>query len=186
MVREGDVFSSKQLNDISLNQARAVIILGNDINNTICKFEHKERMEESSRGNSQTIKTLMQVSDITAAADSADDQKIIVEITDPWTLELVKKIIAAKQVDGKCNIIPVKVNEVLGQILSQFCLMPELNSVYSDLLSNRGAEFYSVDHAHEDEISFIEKYFSEFWIDIPYQSWYNVLTGGDYNGLEHQ
>ena len=67
MVREGDVFSSKQLNDISLDKARAVIILGNDINNTICKFEQKERIDESNRGNSQTLKTLMQVSDITSA-----------------------------------------------------------------------------------------------------------------------
>lgn len=158
MVREGDVFSSKQLNDISLNNARAVIILGNDINNTICKFEHREKIEESGKGNSQTIKTLMQVSDITADATSADNQKIIVEITDKWTLELVEKIIAAKQVQGKCNIIPVKVNEVLGQILSQFCLMPELNAAYSELFSNKGAEFHSIHHHEEDDISFIENY----------------------------
>lgn len=159
IVREGDVFSSKQLNDISLASARAVIILGNDINNTICKFEHRERIEESSRGNSQTIKTLMQVSDITAAESSADNQKIIVEITDAWTLELVEKIIEAKQVKGKCNIIPVKVNEVLGQILSQFCLMPELNSAYSELFSNKGAEFHSEERPYEDEIEFITDYF---------------------------
>ena len=161
MVREGDVFSAKQLSDISLDAARAVIILGNDINNTICKFEHKEQIESSSRGNAQTVKTLMQVSDITADEQSADNQKIIVEVTDPWTLELVKKIIDAKQVDGKCNIIPVKINEVLGQILSQFCLMPELNSVYSELFSNRGAEFYSVPQKEEDEVVFARNYFEK-------------------------
>lgn len=32
IVREGDIFSSKQLMDISLDKARMVIILGNDIN----------------------------------------------------------------------------------------------------------------------------------------------------------
>jgi len=159
MVREGDVFSSKQLSDISLKSARAVIILGNDINNTICKFEHKEKIEESSRGNSQTIKTLMQVSDITSDEMSADNQKIVVEITDAWTLELVEKIITAKQVKGKCNIIPVKVNEVLGQILSQFCLMPELNSAYSELFSNKGAEFHSEEYPYVDEIEFATSYF---------------------------
>ena len=161
IVREGDVFSSKQLNDISLDKARAVIILGNDINNTICKFEHKEMIEASNRGNSQTVKTLMQVADITADANSADNQKIIVEITDAWTQKLVDKIISAKQVEGKCNIIPVKVNEVLGQILSQFCLMPELNAVYSELFSNRGAEFHSEEHRDEDEVSFINNYLSK-------------------------
>ena len=101
----------------------------------------------------------MQVSDITAADSSADNQKIVVEVTDEWTLELVKKIIEAKQVTGKCNIIPVKVNEVLGQILSQFCLMPELNSAYSELFSNRGAEFHSEQHENDDEIAFVKKYF---------------------------
>ncbi len=159
IVREGDVFSSKQLSDISLKAARAVIILGNDINNTLCKYEHKEKIENSNRGNSQTVKTLMQVSDITSDESSANDQKIIVEITDSWTLELVNKIIEAKQVKGKCNIIPVKVNEVLGQILSQFCLMPELNSVYSELFSNRGAEFHSERHPEQDEITFATEYF---------------------------
>lgn len=159
IVREGDVFSSKQLSDISLDKAKAVIILGNDINNTICKFEQKDKNDALNRGNSQTIKTLMQVSDITASEKSADDQKIIVEITDSWTLELVNKIIAAKQVDGKCNIVPVKVNEVLGQILSQFCLMPELNSVYSELLSNKGATFHSIEQPYIDEVTFAKEYF---------------------------
>lgn len=167
IVREGDVFSSKQLNDISLDKAKAVIILGNNINNTVCKFEHREKIEESNRGNSQTIKTLMQVSDITSAETSANEQKIIVEITDPWTLELVNRIIAAKQVDGKCNIVPVKVNEVLGQLLSQFCLMPELNTVYSELFSNKGAEFYSVEQPYVDEITFAKDYFSNHSHALP-------------------
>ncbi len=161
IVREGDVFSSKQLNDISLEKARSIIILGNDINNTICKFEHKELLEDIGRGNAQTIKTLMQVADITAAESSFDDQRIIVEITDEWTWKLVEKIIEAKQVEEKCNIIPVRVNEVLGQLLSQFCLMPELNYVYSELFSNKGSEFYSVKYKNQDEKEFISEYLKE-------------------------
>ena len=175
MVRQGDVFSSKQLSDISLKYARAVIILGSDINNTLCKFEHREMLEEKNRGNAQTIKTLMQVSDITADESSANDQKIVVEITDPWTLELVEKIISAKQVKGKCNIIPVKVNEVLGQILSQFCLMPELNSAYSELFSSKGAEFHSEKYKDEDEISFANNYFKEHNHALPI----TVMKNGD-------
>lgn len=158
IVRLGDVFSSKQLSDISLSKARSIIILGNDINNTACKYEVKERIEEHARGNSQTIRTLMQVADITADASSADNQRIIVEITDEWTMELVQKIIKAKQVSGKCNIIPVRVNEVLGQLLSQFCLMPELNGVYSELFSNKGAEFHSIETPYTEETEFISNY----------------------------
>ena len=124
-------------------------------------------LEEKSRGNSQTLKTLMQVSDITSSADSIDNQKIIVEITDPWTLSLVEKIIETKEVKEKCNIIPVKVNEVLGQLLSQFCLMPELNGVYSELFSNKGAEFHSVKHSAENEIAFVTEYLKNHNAALP-------------------
>ncbi len=167
VVREGDVFSSKQLQDISIDQARAVIILGNDINNTICKFEHRERAEAFEKGNSQTIKTLMQVADMTAAESSANNQRIIVEITDNWTLDLVNRIIDAKQVDGKCNIVPVKVNRVLGQILSQFSLMPELNMAYRELFSNKGATFYSVSKPVEDDVAYARRYLASHKHAIP-------------------
>lgn len=158
IVREGDVFSSKQLADISLEHARSVIILGNDVNNTICKFEHMERLNDLSRGNSQTVKTLMQVADITSADFSDNNQKIIVEITDDWTWDLVDRIIKYKQVDEKCNIVPVRVNRVLGEILSQFSLMPELNMVYRELFSNKGAAFWSVKQDKEEDEAFISRY----------------------------
>ena len=145
IVREGDVFSSKALNDICLNHARSVIILGNDINNSVCKFQQRLESEEHARGNTLTIKTLMQVADITGADDSDDGQKIIVEISDGWTEELVKRIIKNKKLqqdNAKSNIVPVPVNQILGQILAQFSLMPELNLAYRDLFSNKGSSFY--------------------------------------------
>ncbi|MBE6755468.1 MAG: hypothetical protein E7555_03295 [Ruminococcaceae bacterium] len=167
IVREGDVFSSKQLRDISVEEARIVIILGNDINNNMCRFETKERLEKNGKGNSQTIKTLMQVADMTADESSADDQKIIVEITDDWTLEVVEKIIKSKQVDGKCNIVPVKVNQVLGNILAQFSLMPELNLVYKELFSNKGAAFYSQEKEKVDDIEYVREYLKTHKYSIP-------------------
>lgn len=167
IVREGDVFSSKQLYDISLDKARSVIILGNDTSNSTCKYEMAENALEKGRGNSQTIKTLMQVADITSKETSAKNQRIIVEIVDSWTGELVDKIISAKQKEGFCNIIPVKVGEVLGQILSQFCLMPELNAVYSELFSSKGAEFYSRPCKNEHETVFVSEYFKEHSHALP-------------------
>lgn len=161
IVREGDVFSSKQLRDISLEHAKMIVILSNDINSTLCKFEYQEKYDTVSRGNSQTIKTLMQVADITASADSDDDQKIIVEINDDWTAELVDKIIRSKQVEEKCNIVPIHVNKVLGQILSQFSLMPELNYAYNELFSNRGATFFAKEQPPEDDEEFIRRYLLE-------------------------
>ena len=155
VVREGDVFSSKQLFDISLHQASSVVILGEEINDTFCRYEADEKAAKYDKGNSLTIKTLMQVSDITSASFSEDNQRIIVEITDDWTWNLVQKIIRSKQVDGKCNIVPVRVNQILGELMSQFSLMPELNSIYNELLSNKGASFFTAPCRNIDEMSYI-------------------------------
>ena len=170
IIREGDVYSSKQLHDISVEQARAVVILGGDINNTLCKFEYRERADENSKGNALTVKTLMQVSDITSAEYSADNQKIIVEISDDWTWDLVQKIISYKTVEGKCNIVPVRVNQILGQILSQFSLMPELNLAYRELFSNKGATFDVQEVKVGDDESYITEYLGSHMSAIPLTS----------------
>ncbi len=166
-VREGDVFSSTQLNEISLDRARSIIILGNDINNTSCKYELAEIMENSNRGNSLTVKTLMQVADITSKEESDDNQRIIVEITDDWTSKLVDEIIKSKEVKGECKIVPIHVNRVLGQILSQFSLMPELNMVYAEMFSNKGAEFYVTEQPTSDMKEYAKKYLKNHTHSIP-------------------
>lgn len=144
IVREGNTFSTKQLEDISIATAKTVIILGEDDTNYLCKYDVVEK-KQNPKGNANTIKTLVQVSEITSADYSLDNQRIIVEVEDSWTRSIVDRIIEHKEKLGKCNIVPIPVNHVLGQILSQFCIFPELNQVYSDLFSNKGAEFFCVD-----------------------------------------
>ena len=155
IVRQGDTFAAKQLMDISVDKAKSVIILSRDETGAVCKYAVEEQTAGQEQGNALTIKTLVLVSEITAKESSADDQKIIVEVDDDWTLDLVNKIIRQKQRAGKCNIVPISVNQVLGQLLSQFSIMPQLNMVYSELFSNQGAVFYSrfVDErGYEDDI----------------------------------
>lgn len=170
IVREGDVFSAKQLYDISLDKARSVIILGNDGSGGVCKYGQKERAEENANGNALTVKTLMQVSDITGSRFSADNQKIIVEVSDDRTWELVNRIIKYKEVSGKCNIVPVRVNQILGQILSQFPLMPELNLAYRELFSNKGATFFLEEKKVEDDTAYITEYLKNHKYAIPLTS----------------
>lgn len=176
LVREGDVFSSKQLKDVSLDKARSVIILGSDESEAICKYRVKEINEDLERGNSRTIKTLMQVSDITSAESSRDNQRIIVEITDDWTGALVDKIIKWKARAGKCNIVPVRVNKVLGQILSQFSLMPELNLAYRELFSNRNATFFSKKTDILDDEKYNAEYLKTHRHAVPLTS---MVSGGE-------
>ncbi|MCD7981754.1 MAG: hypothetical protein LUF32_05505 [Clostridiales bacterium] len=148
IVREGDTFSMKPLMDISLDRAKTVIILNNDEKRGVCRYNAAEREDERMKGNATTVKTLMLVAEITSGENSADDQKIVVEVEDydndkdNWTMTQVQRIIEHKERLGKCNIVPIPVNQILGQLLSQFSIMPELNQVYSELFSNRGAEFY--------------------------------------------
>lgn len=152
VVREGETYSTKQLNDISISQAESVILLTKEVQNEVCRLDNIERQENLKKGNSNTIKTLVQVAEMTSSEDSADHQTIIVEIEDDWTAALVDRIIAHKEKLAKCHIIPVYVNRVLGQILSQFSIMPELNLVYSELFSNRGAEFFFKPQQWEDDV----------------------------------
>lgn len=168
IVREGDTFSTKQLNDISLSHAKSIIILGNDINNSVCRYDVEARQNNHDKGNPQTIKALVQVAEITSATNSDDNQKIVVEIEDDWTLELVNKIIAHKQVEGKCNIIPVSVNHILGRLLSQFSLMPELNLAYKELFSNKGMTFYTKPYdGVNDEAEFTSEYLATHQHALP-------------------
>ena len=152
IARQGETYSTKQLNDISILQARSVIILTKEYQNEVCQYGNHERRELLDKGNANTIKTLVQVAEMTSSDISADNQTIIVEVEDAWTAKLVDRIIVHKEKLAKCRIIPIYVNKVLGQILSQFSIMPELNTVYSELFSNRGAEFFFKPQNFEKDI----------------------------------
>lgn len=171
IVRTGDIYSAKHLSDICVDTARTIVILGKDVQNNVCRYEVQNQIENEASGNYNTIKALIQVADMTAAESSADNQKIVVEVEDDWTLSLVEQIISHKEKLGKCNIVPVSVNRVLGQILSQFCVMPELNRVYSELFSNKGAFFSSEklegSYSLKDETDYMATYMREHGEAVP-------------------
>ncbi len=72
---------------------------------------------------------------------------------------MVEQIIKKERRQGRLRIYAVDIKKLLGQVLSQFTIMPELNMVYSTLFSNRGATFY-VRKVYEDysESEYIQKY----------------------------
>lgn len=143
IVKEGDPYSTKQLNDVSLDQAKAIIILCREQQTAASPTAVRESAVDRGRGSANTVKALIQVAEIASAQSSADHQRIVVEVEDDWTLSIIERIIAHKQQKGKCSIVPVPINRILGQLLSQFSVMPELNYVYSELFSNKGAFFCS-------------------------------------------
>lgn len=105
---------------------------------------------------------------MTGADDSADNQRIIVEITEPYTEQLISKIIEHKENLGKCNIVPLRVNKLLGQLLSQFTIMLELNEAYNDLFSNKGGSFYSEKKTNDlDILSYRREYLKTHYNAVP-------------------
>ena len=179
IVREGDVFSAVHLKNIQLEKAKAIIILGKDLRTAIREGIDSE--EETEKGDNRTIKTLIQVVDIASASKSADNQKVVVEVENEWTGELVDKIIRAKQRLDKCRVVPFRVHTVMGQLLSQFSLMPELNTVYSELFSNKGTSFYAREQKRPDNsIDFAETYLNTHRRALPLLFIRDDVTSDEY------
>ncbi len=148
IVIEGNIFSQKQLRDIRIDMAKAIIILSNDPSDSAAEDE----------GNPQAVKALMQTADIVSAGNADHHPNIIIEITDPWTSDIVQRIISGKELDKKCNIILFHVEKFLGQLLAQLSLTPELTLVYDDLFSNKGTAFYTEPVQTDNEIGYIREY----------------------------
>jgi len=167
IIKEGDTYSTEQLANISVNKAKSIIILDDDNLNYL--EANKKDAVRNHHGNTNTIKTLIQVAEMTSSTDSMDNQNIIVEVEDDWTQKICETIISHKERLNKCHIIAVPVNKILGSILSQFSIMPELNLVYGELFSNDGAEFFcsKCDKPLDDENTWIEKRLEDHARAIP-------------------
>jgi len=162
IVIEGNIYSQKQLRDIRIDLAKAVIILSNDPSDSAA-----EDGGQPDEGNPQAVKALMQAADIVSASKAAHDKNIIIEITDPWTSDIVQRIISGKELGEKCNIILFQVEKFLGQLLAQLSITPGLTPVYDDLFSNKGAAFYTEPVHTDDEIGYIRDYLSSHNSAIP-------------------
>ncbi len=162
IVIEGNIFSQKQLRDIRIDLAKAVIILSNDPSDSAA-----EDGTHSDEGNPQAVKALMQAADIVSAGNASHDQNIIIEITDPWTYDIVQRIISGKELGDKCNIITFHVEKILGQLLAQLSITPQMTLVYDDLFSNKGAAFYTEPVKTDNEIGYIRDYLSTHENAIP-------------------
>lgn len=162
IVIEGNIFSQKQLKDIRIDLAKAVIILSNDPLDSA-----GEDGGQSVEGNPQAVKALMQAMDIVSEGNATHNQNIIIEITDLWTYDTVQRIISSKELAKKCNIVLFHVEKFLGQLLAQLSITPEMTPVYGDLFSGKEAAFYTKPVQTDDEIGYIRDYLSTHKNAIP-------------------
>jgi hypothetical protein len=160
VVREGEVFSSKQLKDVSIEKAKSILIMDDALN----KEENVVNNSSKQKGNMHTVKTLMQVITLTSEVD--DIVKIIVEINEKWTDLVVGKIIQNNE-NTNIHIYRIRAFMIIGQLLSQFSLMPQLNVVYQELFSNEDGAFYCKEQDEEDELEYIRGYLENHNDAIP-------------------
>ncbi len=166
MIKTGETYSSQQLKSISLNLADAVIILGENLNNNVAET-NDGRLYAEQYGNSQIIKTVAQVVNITASEDSINNQNVIVEVDDQVTLDLVAKIIKDERVSQKCTIIPMPVTYTMGSLISQFALNPEMGPIYNELLSQYGLTISVADTEYSDSTEYTRNYLKTHKADLP-------------------
>lgn len=166
IVRQGDIYATERLMDVSVGQAKSIMILYQGYANCGCANDigkqANNRQEDCS-----TVKLLMQVADIAGHESSRDDQQIIVEVSNDWAMDLVGHIIRQKQKTGKSNIIAVPVNHILGDILAQVLIMPELSMVYNELFSYHGAELFTQPSDQPDGNHFTAQYLKTHANAIP-------------------
>jgi len=169
IVREGDSWSAKQLNDISIKHAKSIIILSNGKSIAHESDNSEEILAMKEKGNASTVKTLLQIAQLVSEEDSIINQTVVVEVENDWTLKLVKTVIEQMKNKGGCNIVPVAANHILGQVFSQFAIMPELNLVYSTLFSNKGVSLYvkATDDYELAETEFVSGYIENHYEALP-------------------
>lgn len=151
IVRQGDIFVAGQLRDLCVDRAATVILFDSGSGSLRRERYGMEPAvdsgcsapERNPKGSALTIKTLMQVTDVISSGRGSGSPVVIVEIMDARTGKLVEDLIESRMPLSGFHIVPMYINQISGQILSQFSLIPELSSVYGELFSNKGATIYS-------------------------------------------
>lgn len=127
IVKYGDILSKSDLSDVCIEKARSIIILSS---------ENGDKSPEEA--DMTTLKAIMLTANIKLDAE----QKIIVEACKEETVKIIREKIA-KNLGLEKQIIPILPNEMMGRLIAQTLLFPELNNVYDEVFSFQGAEFYS-------------------------------------------
>jgi hypothetical protein len=141
IVRSGEVFSKSDLMDLKIERAKAILILADEEQqNPINQYD-----------DILSMKTLMLISNL----NIQPNQTIIVEIKKQETKKLIIDHIA-KSSHLSDQIITLLPDEFMGRLIAQTILMPNLNDVYGELFSFKGAEFYTI--KNQNAIDYIKNH----------------------------
>lgn len=150
IVRKGDPYSTSDLNDICINDAKSIIIMAEE-----------NYLNISSDNLSQIDLNSLKLLLLIGSFNLRQECNIVVEVeahkTEIMLSELSKTV---KSLNNK-SISCFSFNRKLGQIIAQTVFKPRLASVYVDLFSFKGEEFYATEKMN------IEDYLANFTNSIP-------------------
>lgn len=129
-IKEGDPLSPKHLEDVSLANAKYVGVLLSDI--------EKDESQRMTANDLNALKSLFSIMHVNVKAN------IVVEVEENETVEKIEKLL--NTIDQKLNerIIVFSHSSVMGHIIGRSLVNPIYSTLYHELLSYDGVEFYAI------------------------------------------
>ena len=145
IIKDGNPLLRGNLEDISIEKAQAIVVVGR---------EDLEYGENANISNSDlnVLKIALALGDFKIPKTC----NIVCETDSELTKEKIQNLSTTIETLKDKSLIPVSFNKKIGQIIAQTVINPEMASIYLELLSYSGFEFYSYDEETVEE--YLERY----------------------------
>ncbi len=130
LVKSGDPLLRSDLEDISIADADAVLVMNKDL--------HEEVAKNMSKSDLNVIKVILSLGNI----EFANNPPIVAEIKHYETKEKILTLERTVHTLKEHTLLPVCFDKRLGQIIAQTIIDPRMEDVYLSLFSFEGAEVY--------------------------------------------
>ena len=140
IIKDGNPLLRSNLEDISITKAQAIVVVA--------------REDLPSGDNKNITNSDLDVLKITLALGDFDiprECNIVCETDSEVTRFKIENIARTIETLKSKTVIPVSFNKKIGQIIAQTVINPEMASIYLELLSYSGFEFYSYDEIEVDD-----------------------------------
>jgi len=134
LVKNGDPLLQDDLEDITISQAKAILIMNLDDNNEV--------YTSLSKSDLNVIKTILSLGPVKFIYDPP----IVVEIKHIETKEKILTLANVVKTLGEHKILPICFDRRLGQIIAQTLIDHNMESVYLSLFSFEGSEVYALEN----------------------------------------
>ena len=132
IIKEGNPLLHGDLEDISISKASSILVMSRE--------DMKEGDDENITNNDlMTLKVMLALGNY----DIKKDCNIVIETDSDAIKEKIENLALTLNNLKNKSIIPVSFNRKIGQIIAQTMVEPMMASIYLELLSYEGSEFYS-------------------------------------------